>query len=453
MRENELMSDKTPGGIPRRRFVKDSALAAAGVAAVAGFPNIITSRAAADDPIRVGLIGCGGRGTGAALNVLQANTKVVYPRVMYHTEDAEAGAVIKAKHITVIALADVFKDRLDACRAQLKKVGNDVAEDHCFVGFDAYKELLAIPEINYVLHATPPAFRPMHLRAAIEAGKHIFIEKPLAVDGPGIRSVLESAELARQKNLGILCGAQRRHQLSYVETVKRIHDGAIGDLVECRAYWNGGELWYVPRQPGWSEMEYQLRNWNYFTWLSGDHVVEQHLHNLDVMRWVIKDHPIKASGMGGRQARTGPEFGNIYDHFAVEFEYANGMRMFSQCRQINGCTGNVSEAVVGTKGTSNCATMIKAAQEWKYSGPTPNPYEQEHIDMIASIRAGKPLNEGKEVAESTLSGIMGRVSAYTGRSVTWDQVLYSKQSLAPSRWEFGPVPVPEVAIPGKYQFE
>ncbi len=453
MSQNETRSKSTPGGIPRRRFMKDSALAVAGSAVVTGFPHVITSHAAPDDPIRVGVIGCGGRGTGAALNILQANTKVVYPKVMYHTEDAAENAAIGAKNVKVIALADAFRDRLDSCRAQLKKVGNDVAEDHCFTGFDAYKKLLAIPDVNYVISATPPAFRPMHLRASVEAGKHTFIEKPLSVDGPGVRSVIESAELAKKKNLGIVCGAQRRHQPGYVETIKRIHDGAIGELVECRAYWNGGELWYVPRQPGWSEMEYQLRNWNYFTWLSGDHVVEQHLHNLDVMRWVVRQHPIKASGMGGRQARTGPEFGNIYDHFAVEYEYANGMRMFSQCRQINGCAGNVSEAVVGTKGSSNCVTYIKAAQEWKFSGPTPNPYEQEHIDLIESIRAGKPLNEAKEVAESTLIGIMGRVSAYTGRTLTWDQVLNSKQDLSPAKWEFGPIPVPTVAIPGKYQFE
>ncbi len=452
MSDQDIKSGRLTGELARRDFIRNTSLAAAG-AAVTQFPFVITSHAAPDDPIRVGLIGCGGRGTGAALNVLQAATKVVYPKIWYHTEDAAADAVIKAKNVKVVALADAFRDRLDSCRAQLKKVNNDVADDHCFTGFDAYKKLLAVPEVNYVLHCTPPQFRPLHLRAAIEAGKHIFLEKPLAVDGPGVRSVMESAELAKQKGLGILCGAQRRHQLSYVETVRRLHDGAIGELVECRAYWNGGELWYVPRQPEYTEMEYQLRNWNYYTWLSGDHVVEQHLHNLDVMRWVIKDHPVRATALGGRQARTGAEFGHIFDHFATEFEYANGMRMFSQCRQINGASGNVSEAVLGTKGTSNCAGWIKSAQEWKYSGPTPNPYEQEHIDMIDSIRAGKPLNEAKECAEATLSGIMARVSAYSGRTVTWDQVLNSKQNLSPAKWEFGPLPVPEVAIPGKYQFE
>ncbi len=452
MSNPDAKSDNATSEVDRRGFIKQSSLAAAG-AVVTQFPFVITTHAAPDDPIRVGVIGCGGRGTGAALNILQANTKVVYPKIWYHTEDAAPDATIKAKNVKVIALADVFKDRLEMCRKQLAKVGNNVAEDHCFTGFDAHKKLLAIPEVNYIIHAAPPQFRPAHLRASIEAGKHIFIEKPLAVDGPGVRSVLESAELAKKKGLGILCGAQRRHQPSYVETIKRIHDGAVGELLECRAYWNGGELWYVPRQPGYTEMEYQLRNWNYFTWLSGDHIVEQHLHNLDVMRWVVGSHPVKASALGGRQARTGPEFGNIYDHFATEFEYANGMRLFSQCRQINGCAGNVSEAVLGTKGTSNCAGWIKASQEWKYDGPTPNPYEQEHIDLIDSIRAGKPLNEAKECAEATLMGIMGRVSAYSGRTVTWEQVLNSKQNLSPAKWEFGDIPVPQVAIPGKYQFE
>ncbi|HYK88730.1 MAG TPA: Gfo/Idh/MocA family oxidoreductase, partial [Acidobacteriota bacterium] len=232
-----------------------------------------------------------------------------------------------------------------------------------------------------------------------------------------------------------------------------IHDGAIGEIVECRANWNGGSIWVIPREAGWQDSEWQLRNWNYFTWLSGDHIVEQHLHNLDVINWVMRDHPIKATSLGGRQARTDRVFGNVYDHFATEFEYANGMRLFSQCRQINDCTNNVSEAVVGTKGFSNCGDFVHAAQEWRYGGPKPNPYEQEHIDLIESIRRGKPLNEARATAESTLMGIMGRVSAYTGKTVTWDQLLNSKLELMPTNLEFGPMPVAEVAVPGKYAFE
>jgi predicted dehydrogenase len=268
-----------------------------------------------------------------------------------------------------------------------------------------------------------------------------------------VRSIIESGELAAKKKLGIAAGVQRRHQPDYQETIKRIHDGAIGDILEARCYWNGGELWYIPRQPEWSEMEYQLRNWCYYTWLSGDHVVEQHVHNLDIMNWLLRDHPIRVSALGGRQKRTGKDFGQIYDHFAAEFEYPNGVMMFSQCRQMNGCTNRVSEAVRGTKGTSNCLNTIQAGgQEWKFSGSKPDPYEQSHIDLIDSIRKGNPLNRARSVAESTLLGIMIRVSAYTGKTVTWDDVLNSKQDLSPAKWEFGSIPIPEVAIPGEYVF-
>ena len=441
-------------GISRRDFVKQTSLAAAAGATVTQFPFVRTGHAAPDDPIRVGVIGCGGRGTGAALNVLRAATRVIYPRKGYHTEDTASSAEVRAQNVKVIALADLFRDRLEACRAQLAKVGMAVAEDHCFVGFDAYKGLLAIPDVNYVILATPSHFHPPHLRAAVEAGKHVFMEKPAGVDGPGIRSVMESGEIAKRKGVGIVAGTQRRHQLNYVETVKRLRDGAVGDIVECRAYWNGGTIWYVDREPGWSDMEWQCRNWNYYTWLSGDHVVEQHVHNLDVIHWIVGGHPVKAVGMGGRQARGGREHGHIYDHFAVEFEYANGMRLFSQCRQMEGCTNLVGEAVVGTRGTSNCINRIlTGTQEWRYEGPNPSAYEQEHIDLIESIRAGKPLNEAQAAAESTLLGIMGRTSAYTGRTVTWDEVLNSKQALAPPKYAFGDLPFPEVPIPGKYQFE
>jgi predicted dehydrogenase len=437
----------------RRQFVKRSSLAAAGATIVSGFPNVITGHAAPDDPIRVGVIGCGGRGTGAALNVLQAATRVVYPSKGFHTEDAAYNARAAAKNVKVVALADLFKDRLEHCRNQLVKVENSIPDDHCFVGFDAYRKLLALPDVNYVILAAPPLFHPPHLRAAVEAGKHVFMEKPAAVDGPGVRSVIESGEIARKRGLGIVSGTQRRHQPGYVETIKRLRDGAIGELVECRAYWNGGSIWVIAREAGWKDSEWQLRNWNYFYWLSGDHIVEQHLHNLDIMNWAIGDHPIKASSLGGRQARTDPIFGNVYDHFATEFEYASGLHMFSQCRQINDCTNNVSEAVLGTKGFSNCSDLIRAGQEWRYNGPKPNPYEQEHIDLIQSIRNGTPLNEARATAESTLMGIMGRVSAYTGKSVTWDQVLNSSQDLMPAELAFGPMPVAEVAIPGKYKFE
>jgi len=440
--------------VSRRRFLKHSSLAAAGTAALAQFPFVVTSHAAPDDPIRIGLIGCGGRGTGAVADALGAATDVNYPQAGYHTENIKANATAASKNVEVIALADVFPDRLTSCRQQLQKLNMNVADERCFVGFDAYKKLLGVPEVNYVIMATPPHFRSIHLRAAIEAGKNAFIEKPVAVDGPGVRQVMEAGELARQKNLGIVAGTQRRHMRSYSETIKRLQDGAIGELLCGRAYWNGGVIWVVERQPGWSDMEWQLRNWNYFTWLGGDHIVEQHVHNLDIINWVFDAHPVKALALGGRQARPNQSYGHIYDHFAVEYEYANGARMFSQCRQMDGCDGKVEEAVVGTKGTSNCKDRIQTSDKklaYRFREQDVNAYQQEHQALIDSIRCGKPLNEAKAVAESTLTGIMGRESAYSGRLVTWDEMLNSQTHLGPEKYEMGSLPFPEVAIPGQYR--
>ena len=453
MNEPRIDLATSPADLSRRNFLKKSSLTLAGVAAVSQFPFAITGRASPDDPIRIGLIGCGGRGTGALLDALGAATNVIYPRSGYHTEDAAQNAAATQKGLSVAALADVFPDRLARCREQLKKLNINLPDDRCFTGFDAYKKLLAIDEINYVIQATPPHFRPLHLRAAIEAGKNVFVEKPAALDGPGIRSVIESSELAKQKNLGIVVGTQRRHLFSYAETIKRLQDGAIGDILYGTCYWNGGVIWVVTREPGWTDMEWQLRNWNYFTWLGGDHIVEQHVHNLDVMNWVL-GHPIKAYAMGGRQARPSKDYGHIYDHFAVEFEYANGMRMFSQCKQMDGCEDRVAELVVGTKGTSNCQNFIqvKGGDSWRFPGKDPNAYRQEHLDLINSIRAGKPLNEARTAAESTLMGIMGREAAYSGKSVSWDAALNSTTRLGPEKYEFGGLPFPEVAVPGKYKF-
>ncbi len=267
--------------------------------------------------------------------------------------------------------------------------------------------------------------------------------------------VLEAGELAKQKNLGIVAGTQRRHQKGYRETIQRIHDGTIGEIVYARAYWNGGVIWVIERQAGWSDMEWQLRNWNYFTWLGGDHIVEQHVHNLDVINWAMKAHPVKALALGGRQARPDKNYGHIYDHFAVEYEYANGARMFSQCRQMNGCEGKVEEAVTGTKGSSNCSGWIRGADKqlaWRFRDKEVNAYQQEHQDLIASIRAGTPLNEAQAVAESTLTGIMGRESAYSGRAIEWEQALNSPTRLGPAKYEMGDLPFPEVPIPGQYKF-
>jgi predicted dehydrogenase len=227
----------------------------------------------------------------------------------------------------------------------------------------------------------------------------------------------------------------------------------IGDIVECRAYWNGGVIWVIDRKDGWTDMEWQLRNWNYFTWAGGDHIVEQHVHNLDVINWIMGKHPIRAIGLGGRQARGGKEHGHIYDHFAVEFEYDNGVRMFSQCRQMNNCDGKVEEAIVGTKGTSNAQNWIKPKEGplWRFRDQDVNPYEQEHLDLINSIRAGQPINEARPIAESTLTGILGRESAYSGKTLDWETLYNSNLRLGPTKYEFGPLPFPEVPVPGKHK--
>jgi predicted dehydrogenase len=428
---------KAGGSTPalsRRDFLKASAISATSAALMAAGGY---SFAQGNGKLRVGVVGCGGRGTGAAINAMNAHPDV-----------------------EVVALGDLFRDRLESSLATLKADAEKNADharkfkvtpERCFVGWNAYQQVID-SGIDIVILATPPGFRPAHLRAAVEAGKHVFMEKPVAVDAPGIRSVLESSEIARRKNLGIVAGTQRRHQNSYRATMERIHAGDIGEIVAAQCYWNQGGLWMHERRPEWTDMEWQLRNWLYFTWLSGDHIVEQHVHNIDVINWAMRAHPEKAMGMGGRQVRTDPAYGHIYDHFCIEFEYPNGARVMSMCRQIDGCANNVSERVVGTRGTSNCNGMIRGAVEWKYEGPNNSPYDDEHKDLILSIKEGQPLNEGVQIAESCLSAIMGRMAAYTGQVITWEQALNSQEDLTPPKLEFGPLPVPPVAMPGQTKF-
>lgn len=420
--------------LSRREFVKTAAVTTAAVTTASVTAALLAPRrdaaaavSAAAVPLRVGLIGCGGRGTGAA------------------TDCANSSA-----NVEIVALGDLFKDRLDSCRENLKALGDKlkVSDERCFVGFDAYQKVLG-SGVDLVLLATPPGFRPLHLRAAIDAGKHVFAEKPVAVDPTGVRSVLESAELAARKNLGLVAGTQYRHHNGYIETIKRVHQGAIGDIVAAQCYYNTGGLWVRPREPGQSDMEWQCRNWYYFTWLSGDHIVEQHIHNLDVINWALGSHPLKALGTGGRQVRTDPTYGNIFDHFTIEYEYPNGVRVMSMSRQMDGCATRVEDRLVGSKGTSDAKSLIRGTMPWRFEGPANNPYQQEHADLIASIRAGKPLNEGKQIAHSTLTAIMGRMSAYTGQEVTWEQAMNSKLDLVPKTFEMGPLPVQPVAVPGK----
>jgi predicted dehydrogenase len=412
--------------LTRRDFIKTTAA----VSLAAALPRIPGAYAAGTDLIRVGVVGCGGRGTGAAIDCLNA-----------------------ASGVEVVAMHDLFQDRIDSSLQEIKKAHPDkikVPPDRMFTGFDGYKKLAACPEVNLIVTAAPPGFRPLHLKAAVEAKKHVFMEKPVAVDPVGIRSILASAALAQQNGLAIVAGTQRRHQARYLELMKQIHDGAIGELVGGQCYWNMGDLWVKKKEPGMSDMEWQCRNWLYFTWLSGDHIVEQHVHNIDVINWAFRALPVKAMGMGGRQVRTAPEYGNIFDHFAVEFEYPNGVRVSSMCRQTEGCAERVEEKLVGSKGYAFGYGEIKGATTWKFEGNEVNPYVQEHSDLIASIRAGKPLNEGRQVAESTMCAIMGRMSAYTGRAVSWDWVMNASQlDLTPPKYEFGDLPVAPVAVPGQ----
>jgi predicted dehydrogenase len=419
-------TDRAAGGAGRSASRRD-VLKAAATAGAALLASGNYAYAAPRETLRVGLIGCGGRGTGAAENCMSSSPNV-----------------------ELVAMGDLFQDRLDRSRKGLQSLGgkNRVTDERAFVGWDAYQKVLA-SDVDMVILATPPGFRPMHLKAAVEAGKHVFMEKPVAVDPTGVRSVIQSSQEAARKGLAIVAGTQRRHQAGYIETIKRIHRGAIGDVVAAQCYWNGGGLWNYDRQPSWSDMEWQVRNWLYFTWLSGDHIVEQHVHNLDVINWVMKAPPVKCIGTGGRQQRTDPAYGHIYDHFAIEYEYPNGVRVLSMCRQQDGTFGRVAENVVGTKGTADPANSIRGASRWRFEGEEKNPYVQEHIDLIASIRAGKPLNEGKQIAESTLTAIMGRLAAYTGQEVSWEHAMNSPLNLMPEKLEFGQLPVSPVAVPGK----
>ena len=354
--------------------------------------------------------------------------------------------------VEIVALFDPFQDRIDKSLQTLREkvpAAVKVTPETCFTGLDGYKKLLAIKNINYIVTAAPPGFRPIHLKAAIEAGKNVFMEKPVAVDPVGVRSVIASSALAAKKGLAIVAGTQRRHQQSYLETMKRIHDGAIGEIVGGQCYWNQGELWVIKQTPEMSDMEWQCRNWLYFTWLSGDHIVEQHVHNIDVMNWAFDATPVKVMGMGGRQVRTAPEYGNIFDHFAVEFEYPNGVRVMSMCRQIAGLRRTRRGEDRRDQGPCLRQRRDLGPERLEVRGRRAQSLRREHTDLIASIRAGKPLNEGQRVAESTLCAIMGRMSAYTGRALSWDWAMNaSKLDLTPAKMEFGPNPVDPVAVPG-----
>ena len=407
----------TQGQKPNRRtFLKDSSLIAAGGALASGLAATQASAfVQGSETIRIGLVGCGGRGTGAATQAMNTEgpTKLV-------------------------AMADAFDDRLQSSKKSIAKQHGEkvsVPKDRQFVGFEAYKNVLALDDVDIVILATPPGFRPLHYEAAVNAGKHVFMEKPVAVDAAGVRKVLAAAKVAKQKNLATAVGLQRRHERRYMATMERLHEGAIGDIVFARAYWNGGGVWVRPRKEGQTEMEYQMRNWYYFNWLCGDHITEQHIHNLDVMNWLMQGPPVKAQGMGGRQVRTGIDHGEIYDHHSVEFTYANGTKMLSQCRHIRNCWNSVSEHAHGTKGSCNIggAKIYGADGEetWSFGKGGGGGHQQEHHDLFADIRAGKRPMEAEYGALSSMTSILGRMATYSGKEIKMEDALASKRVISP----------------------
>jgi predicted dehydrogenase len=400
----------------RRNFIKGSSMMLAGGAIVGG--NLSVARGAhafGSDTIRIGLVGCGSRGTGAAIQAL--NT---------------VGGEVK-----LVAMADVFKNNLQTAFRTIKGKHPDRVDvkDNRFVGLDAFRQLLAT-DADVVILATPPGFRPQQFEAAVAAGKHVFMEKPVATDAPGVRRVLAANQLAKTNGLAVGVGLQRRHEHRYAECIDRLQQGAIGDLLFARAYWNGGGVRVRPRTAKQSELEYQIRNWYYFTWLCGDHIGEQHIHNLDVINWLVQGYPVEAQGQGGRGVRDGRDHGQIFDHHMVEFTYADGFKLISQCRHIRGCWNSISEHVHGSAGSSDISNALirdaKGNKVWQSQRQEINGkgWQQEQHDFFAALRKGDTPNEADHGALSTMTAILGRLATYSGKVVRWDDALNSEISLA-----------------------
>jgi myo-inositol 2-dehydrogenase/D-chiro-inositol 1-dehydrogenase len=423
--------------VSRRQFIRNSSLLAASAAAVASFPGIL--HAQTKPKLNAAIIGTGGRGSGAGKDFLDAAKEV----------GVEAN---------IVALADISADQVARCRQNVSRLGVQVPSENCFHGFDAYLKAINVPGVNYVILASPPGFRPPHFQAAVAAGKNVFTEKPVAVDGPGCRMMYAAGEEAKKKGLKVVAGTQRRHHPGYIETIKRIHDGAIGDVTALRAYWiNTGPIWHRGIK-GNNDLEIQINNWYHYIWLCADHIVEQHVHNLDIGNWVMKATPVKAWGMGGRQ-QLGDKPGEIWDNFSVEFEYENGVRMQSFCGQIKRDFGSVSEAVVGSKGTSNPSGQIrpKDGPAWRAPGKKLSEYVYEHISLINAIVGDKELNETAQVTDSTLTAIMGREAAYNGGVVEWEDIKNSEFKYGPdllytdaSKMEFGAFRTLKPPMPGQH---
>jgi len=431
MQESKTISSSP---VSRRQFLRNSTLATATAAAAMSFPSIL--HAQNKQTFNAVIIGVGGRGAGAGGNFMEA-------------------AKIAGVDAKIVAVADIFAEPANKAKQHF-----GVPTDKCFSGFDGYMKALEVPGVNYVILATPPGFRPSHFKAAVAAGKNIFTEKPVAVDGPGARIMYAASEEAKKKNLKVAAGTQRRHQAGYIETIKRIQDGAIGDVTALRAYWvNGGPIWHRGLK-GESELEQQVNNWYHYIWLCGDHIAEQHVHNLDVCNWVMNAHPVKAWGMGARQALdVNKKAGEIWDNFAVEFEYSNGVRLASYCGQIKRDFSSVSEAVVGSKGTSNPGGSIrpKDGQNWRFQGKAMDPYVQEHVDLIKAIVNDTELNEGKQVTDSTVTALMGREAAYSGTVVEWDDMVKSEFAYGPAElysnaaaMKWGPFRTLKPPMPGNH---
>jgi myo-inositol 2-dehydrogenase / D-chiro-inositol 1-dehydrogenase len=440
----------------RREFIKTSGIITGG-ALLSTLPfSSYGYHNSADDVIKIALVGCGGRGTGAAVQAL--STKF---------------------NVKIVALADAFKDRVESAYKSLtaKKykddAGNeidiskkvDVTPERMFVGFDAYKQAMALADV--VILATPPGFRPIHFEEAVNQGKQIFMEKPVATDAAGVRRVLAAAEIAKQKKLNVVVGLQRHYQRNYREAMARIHDGKIGDIIGGSVYWVSGGVWNNPRKAGQTEMEYQMRNWYYFNWLCGDHIVEQHIHNIDVANWAKRGYPTEARGTGGREVRNGKEFGEIFDHHIVDFTYADGSMINSQCRHYEGTWSRVDEQFIGTKGRINSfngdKTIVQSHKGKVIYGHTGsktdrNPYQVEHDELFEAITKGEyKFADADNGARSTMTAILGRMATYSGKTVKWDEALNSNISLAPDTfaWDALPKLLPNadgfypVAVPGK----
>lgn len=450
MKNEKSASDQNK--LDRRNFVKASSLTVGGLM-LTNSMSAISAKAyiGGDDAIKIGVIGCGGRGTGAVAQAL--STK---------------------QNVKLVAMADAFRDRLDQCYSQITegeftdwssgepidvKGKVQVPEEHKFVGFDAYMKV--IPLCDVVILTTPPGFRPAHFEAAVKAGKHVFMEKPLATDAPGIRRVLEAAKIAKEKKLNVVVGLQRHYQTIYRNWVQLIHEGVIGDIVASNVYWNSGGVWVNARKPGQTEMEYQMRNWYYFNWLCGDHICEQHIHNIDVSNWVKQAYPVKAYGMGGRHMRNDIDSGEIFDHHFVEFEYADGTKMFSQCRHWKGTANRVTEGFQGTNGSAPEPGVLltkSGYQIMKYDDKNdPNPYQVEHDELFEAIAKGEyKFDDTENGAKSTMTAILGRMATYSGQVVTWDEAINSNINLFPEKlaWDANPKIMPNkdgyypVAVPG-----